>query len=275
MNLVRSRTEFWGRGPAHREAGGFSFHLLAANAPEDEVRPHTHEEAHFVLVLDGGYLSSAASAPFVSCAPLLVFNPAGTTHRDRFHEGRGRFFAISGGVEEGGARALTDPWALWCARAAAVDFAASDATALRLEACALQLIACVRPAAGDDEPVRGTRPPSWLKSVFEMSFTSDDSELNASDLAAHAGVHPVHLARVYRRWLHCSPGEYLRGRRLERAAALLGTGTASLAEVAATTGFVDQAHLTRQFRTAFETTPARWRQRRQVAEIQDELPPSP
>ncbi len=270
MDLVRRRRDFWGHGPACRDAGDFSFHLLEATAPEDEVASHIHEEAHFVLVLDGGYMSSAVGAPFVSNTPLLVFNPAGTAHRDRFHEGRGRFFAISGGTDQGVARAVLDPWALWRARAAAHDFASGKVTALRLESCALDLIACVRPPRGDDEPVRGTRPPPWLKSVFEMSFASDEKNLSASDLAELAGVHPVHLARVYRRWLQCSPGEYLRGRRLERAAALLGTGVASLADVAAATGFVDQAHMTRGFQAALKTTPSRWRRHRgQVAAIQD------
>lgn len=278
MNLLRRRQDFWGHGPAPREAGGFSFHLLSANAPEDEVRPHSHEEAHFVLVLAGGYMSSANGAPFVSQTPLLVFNPAGTTHCDRFHEGQGRFFAISGGACEGRARAVVDPWALWCAQNAVRDFEAGDASALRLEACALQLMDCVLPPRSDDVALRGSRPPAWLKSVFEMSFMSDDVALSASDLAAHAGVHPVHLARIYRRWLNCSPGEFLRGRRLERAAALLGAGTASLADVAAATGFVDQAHLTRQFKTAFDTTPARWRRLRhqhQVSPIQDDPNASP
>ena len=57
------------------------------------------------------------------------------------------------------------------------------------------------------------------------------------------------------------------GRRLERAAAMLGDGTASLAEVAYATGFVDQAHLSHAFRDAFRATPSRWRQ--EVARIQD------
>ncbi|WP_313443290.1 hypothetical protein [Novosphingobium sp.] len=41
--------DFWGSGPEGRQAGGFSFDLLNANAPEEEVRRHSHDEAHFVL----------------------------------------------------------------------------------------------------------------------------------------------------------------------------------------------------------------------------------
>jgi AraC family transcriptional regulator len=85
-------------------------------------------------------------------------------------------------------------------------------------------------------------------------------------VAAFVGVHPVHLARVFERWFGCAPGEYLRGRRLERAASLVGRGASALAETAIEAGFTDQAHLTRAFRDRFATTPAAWR--RHVACVQ-------
>ena len=59
MVLKRGKTDFWGSGPEGRHAGGFSFHALTANPPEEEVLRHSHDEAHFVLVLAGGYMSSA------------------------------------------------------------------------------------------------------------------------------------------------------------------------------------------------------------------------
>ncbi|MBB4839073.1 AraC family transcriptional regulator [Sphingomonas kyeonggiensis] len=204
----------------------------------------------------------------MSRTPLLVFNPPGTTHRDRFHEGQGSFLAISGGYEqgEGPAVRVLDPYAIWTAHAVAAQFDRSAPSPLAFDGRAHQLVATMQPLSSD-EARNASKPPSWLKRVFEMTFTADDPELSVADLAAEAGVHPVHLARVFRRYLHCTPGEHLRGRRLERAAAMLGDGTASLAEVAYATGFVDQAHLSHAFRDAFRATPSRWR--REVARIQD------
>lgn len=266
MALRRRRTDFWGNGPPWREAADFSFHRLAADAPEDEVEPHMHEEAHFVLVLAGGYMSSARDAPIVSRTPILIYNPPGTAHRDRFHGGRGRFLAISGGLPaaEGQASCLRDPYAVWTARGLATDLYASAAPALA--ARALQLRAAVEPLTGD-ETAAAKAPPAWLPRAVEMIFTSDDPALSVAAVAAHCAVHPVHLARVFARYLGCAPGEYLRGRRLERAAAMIGAGTASLADAAHAAGFVDQAHMTRLFRSDLATTPAAWR--RQVAPIQD------
>lgn len=267
MVIRRGRTDFWGTGPAGRQAADFSFHMLSANAPEDEVRRHSHDEAHFVLVLAGGYMSSAVDAPLVSDTPVLIYNPPGTTHQDRFHGGRGRFLAVSGGVgSEAAAVCLRDPYAYRLARGLAdrIDMA----TTFELEACALQLHGVVLPPSSD-EALTARHPPAWLHRAVEMIFTTDDPGISVAGVASEVGVHPVHLARVFQCFLGCTPGEYLRGHRLERAAAMLGTGVASLADVAQSTGFTDQAHLTRTFRSRLDITPARWRRSRNVARIQD------
>ena len=267
MVLRRGRTDFWGSGAAWREAAGFSFHVLQANAPEAQVQRHSHDEAHFILVLFGGYMSSAVGAPLVSDTPILIYNPPGTIHQDRFHGGRGRFLAISGGEGQGeAARCLRDPYACRLAHRIAHDI--EQTTPFMLEASALQLHAAAQPMSSD-EARTDMSPPHWLKRAVEMIFTADDPQLSVAQVAADAGVHPVHLARVFKRFLGCSPGDYLRGHRLERAAAMLGNGIASLADVAHSAGYVDQAHLTRTFRSRLDTTPAQWRRSRNVARMQD------
>jgi AraC family transcriptional regulator len=267
MTLWRRRADFWGSGPRARATDDFSFHLLAANAPEDEVEPHGHEEAHFVLVLAGAYLSSAEGAPIASATPLVIYNPPGVEHQDRFIGGRGRFLAISGGhgLGEGAARCLRDPYAVRIARQAAADY--DDASALTLDGCALQLTAIAAPRLGSEPGLRHS--PPWLARAVEMIFTSDAPDLKVANVAKEVGVHPVHLARVFAAHLGCAPGQYLRGRRLERAARLLGKGTASLAQIAAAEGFADQSHLTRAFRKGLGVTPALWRRHAHVARVQD------
>jgi AraC family transcriptional regulator len=158
MALQRARTDFWGEGPPWREADRFSFHHLAADAPEEEVEQHVHAEAHFVLILSGGYMSSAAGAPIVSATPILIHNPPGTEHRDRFHGGRGRFLAVSGGMagEEGAPTCLRDPYALWTARSIVGDLHAASGLSLAGRAWQLHA-AVVRPSS--DESVRAADPP--------------------------------------------------------------------------------------------------------------------
>lgn len=266
--LWRSRTDFWGHGPDRREAEAFSFHKLRANEPEEEVEPHGHEEAHFVLVLSGGYMSSARDAPIVSATPILIYNPPGTEHQDRFLHGRGSFLAISGGSDfpDMPAICLRDPYGLKQARDLASAFMTAEP--FMLEAGALQLHALVQPKSSD-EALAARQPPSWLRRAVEFIFTSDATYLTVAEVARDASVHPVHLARVFKEYLGCAPGEYLRGRRLEHVARVLGEGAALLADAAQIAGFVDQAHMTRAFRQNYQTTPGHWRKRSNVAPVQD------
>lgn len=95
-----------------------------------------------------------------------------------------------------------------------------------------------------------------------------DGGLSVSAIAADVGVHPVHLARVFRRAWGCSPGELLRWRRTEEASRLLLRTRLPVADVAAAVGFVDQSHMTRAFHAAFGLTPGAWRRAHGVAPIQ-------
>ena len=79
----------------------------------------------------------------------------------------------------------------------------------------------------------------------------------ASTLEAVAGVDRFTLARHFRRALGTSPDRYRTMRRLGLARAAIERGL-PLAEAAASAGFADQSHMTRQFKRAYGLTPARW-----------------
>src|SRR5262245_23957795 len=80
-----------------------------------------------------------------------------------------------------------------------------------------------------------------------------------AEVAAGAGVHPSHLAEVFRGRHAMSVGEWVRLRRLEYAREKLLDRRRSISEVALAAGFADQSHLTRLFRAHFGVTPAEYR----------------
>ena len=61
-----------------------------------------------------------------------------------------------------------------------------------------------------------TKPPSWLDKAVELLHDRYLDDLSIADVANGAGVHPVHLARSFRRHFRCSPGEFTRFCRLQR-----------------------------------------------------------
>jgi len=265
-----------GRQGARRDVAGFAVVRSAPTVPAREVARHVHPEAHVILVLAGPYLSDARGAAGPLAAGAALFNPAGTEHRDRFARLDGGLFLgisvdadrsreLSAAVRFSDGARLAPPEA---SRIALEIHGALDATgapgALDLEALCLELFS----ALGQADDV--ARAPAWLPWVEELLHDRCCEPLRIGDLAGAAGVHPVHLARVFRRFLRTTPGAYLLRCRLERARALALRGAARLADVAAATGFHDQSHLTRAFRAAFGTTPGRLRA--EVSSVQDGEP---
>jgi AraC family transcriptional regulator len=127
-----------------------------------------------------------------------------------------------------------------------------------LEAGAWEVLASLR----DFNASEPRALPPWAHQAYDAVMDmAADSRLRIADLAAALGVHPVHLARVFRQAWGCSPGELLRWRRVEQASGLLRGRALAMAEVAATAGFADQSHMNRAFRTQYGMTPASYRKR--------------
>jgi AraC-like DNA-binding protein len=84
-----------------------------------------------------------------------------------------------------------------------------------------------------------------------------DEAVRSDALETVSGLGRYALARQFRQCLGTSPYRYLLLRRLDRARALVATGT-SLAEAALAVGFADQSHLTRHFKRAYGLAPGRW-----------------
>ncbi|GAA1788199.1 AraC family transcriptional regulator [Nocardioides hankookensis] len=79
--------------------------------------------------------------------------------------------------------------------------------------------------------------------------------VSLASAAGELGAHPTHLVRAFGAEFGLPPHRYLTGRRLDRARRMLLTGERA-ADVAAASGFHDQAHLTRHFRRLLGVTPA-------------------
>jgi AraC family transcriptional regulator len=117
------------------------------------------------------------------------------------------------------------------------------------------LAECSRRRTGDSE----RQPPRWLHQVRELLQDRFAENLTHDVVAAAAGIHPVHLARVFRRHCGCTLGDYVRKLRVDFAARQLIATDESLAGIAIAAGFSDQSHFTRTFNGQTGMTPAAFR----------------
>jgi AraC family transcriptional regulator len=256
--------KFFGAARLARTTGGIEVAHRIAEAPPEVVVTHTHADAHFILVTGGDYIS-AAEGPWAPGTPLLIYNPVGTTHRDRFEEGRGSFFSFSLRAEyicSALADTLTPQGPCYLVEPAQHGLARGIATCcaraaedLALEGLCMELLGTL-----DRKPPRmPARPPRWLERALELLQARYREELSIADIAGSVGVHPIHLARTFRRHFRCTPGAFARFVRLERSATLLARTSQPLAEVAQEAGFADQSHFSRAFARGFGLPPGEYR----------------
>ena len=151
----------------------------------------------------------------------------------------------------------------WLAWRLAGELRASDAAApLAAEGFALELLAATSRETRRAE-LRVGRPPAWLCSAEDLLRARIGACVGLGELAEEVGVHPTHLARVFRAHYGVSVGEYGRCLRLAWAAAEVARGDTPLATIATQAGFADQSHFTRLFKHYVGTTPARYREETQ------------
>jgi AraC-like DNA-binding protein len=249
------------------EVAGFI--LTEACFPKDAALPvHCHENGFFRLIVSGCSTDVSAGKQFTGEAASMLYHAATESHANRWHRA-GRSFVIElpldvierlgDGPSRVLARGQTFPSgpAVLAALRVFREFRHMDSLSpLALEGLTLELLAAAcRSAAPAKEPA----PPAWLRRARELLDDCPAQPHVLSDIAAAAGVHPGHLARAFRDRYHCTAGEYLRQRRVERAYQLL-RGNTPLAEVAVVTGFADQSHFSAVFKRHTGMTPAAYRE---------------
>jgi transcriptional regulator GlxA family with amidase domain len=106
---------------------------------------------------------------------------------------------------------------------------------------------------------KGGLAPWQRRRVVELFEEHLDGELKLATLAEECGLSVSHFARSFRRSFGTSAHRYLILQRVQIAKALLSETNSSLVEIAAQTGFSDQAALTRTFSNVVGGTPAKWR----------------
>jgi AraC family transcriptional regulator len=234
--------------------------------PGARIRRHLHSHPYFSILIHGNYRETY-SGGVRECGPATaVLHPAGEVHEDHFLDAVGRIFRfeiIDNEYDLYLARPMCNTAELRNGRvrclAARLYWESRNLDCFSLLAAEALALEIISEATRDGFPRNNYRTPPWLVKATELLHEALPDNLTVERIANVVGVHPVHLARVFRRRYGCSIGEYARNWRLEVASRQLATSTNPIAEVAAAAGFADQSHLCRTFKTVSGLTPKQFR----------------
>ena len=250
-----------------------SFEILGFRLTESiyssglKLPSHSHELAKFCFVISGDYLETIGKRTHTRRPLTLTFHPPDTTHAEAHHT-LGHHFLVE----------IDTRWLDYAREYAApldAPVEASDALPVRVatqlynefrhldkasplavQGLMLELLAETSRRVVNDTT---RKPPHWLERVREELHERFQENLSLGELAQSVGVHAVHLARTFRKFHHCTVGDYVRQLRIEYASRQLSYTDASLAEIATLAGFADQSHFSRLFKRATGMLPSEFR----------------
>lgn len=234
--------------------------------PSLTIKRHDHELASICVVLAGSYHESVGRKQRIAAPGTVIVHPAGEHHANRHDAVQTRILTVE--IEtarlaelRGEVRLFDESWhrkdpalAMFGTCIGRAMRQASGSSALVAESLILELVA----HAGRVRRVERHKA-AWLTRVRDYLEENTTHIPSMSQLAAIAGVHPVHIARTFKDAFGCSVGVYARRLQVAQAVALLQAGGESLSAIADEAGFADQSHMTRMVRAQTGLTPGLWR----------------
>ncbi|MEE9227153.1 MAG: AraC family transcriptional regulator [Acidobacteriota bacterium] len=257
---------YMGRAVSRYRAPGLYLNLSSYRQGQSLSR-HSHRNAHFCMVMNGAYTERIDGHSLDRGPADLMFYPPGVSHSET-HRTRGGHFLIE--IDPDVFKKFRDVGACidrlmslaagpprWTAIRLYREFRAPDRfSALSMEGLVLELLAETLRVS----TCRTERPePPWLDRAEEILRTRFVEPPGLAAIAAELGIHPVHLARRFRRRFGCTAGEYVRRLRLELAERELIGSDRSVGAVAHDAGFFDQSHFARLFKRKTGMAPGRYR----------------
>jgi len=225
---------------------------------------HSHSNPYFCFVLQGAYTELYGKKELFCNPSTLTFRSAGEEHEDRFHDKDGRVFVVEippRWTEKMSENSLKLDSSIKFQNGLLShlitklnrEFHHTDsASHLIIEGLTIEIIAR---AARNFVSANERKEPAWLKRVIELLHGSFFENLTLEHIALQAGIHPVHLATVFRQKFNCTVGEYTRRLKIEYSCGQISSGKLPLSAIALNAGFSDQSHFSKVFKRHMGMTP--------------------
>lgn len=229
---------------------------------------HNHELASFSFVLTGSYVENYERRAQERQPSAIIFHPPQESHSVDFKDETVQILNVQfnfkrledireyTSILDSPSMCRTETIS-WLGNKIHQEFCRMDAMSLlAIEGLILEiLVESTRDKMNQSE----IKAPRWLEQAKDFLHAYFPGPITLEDIAQTAGVHPVHLTRVFRRTYGCTIGEYLRRLRVEFACRQISKTDSSFSEIAHAAGFSDQSHLNKTFKNIYGFTPSEYR----------------
>ena len=114
---------------------------------------------------------------------------------------------------------------------------------------------------------QGSRPANLqedrVKRMLNWIDANIGSDVQLDQIAREGCVCPRVCQRLFQRYLHCTPGEYVQRARIMRAAEAIAHSGEPITDIAAENGFPSPSYFTKMFRRYLNCTPREYRREKQ------------
>jgi AraC family transcriptional regulator len=240
----------------------------ATHLPNHRLPRHNHELTNIAFVLNGSF-TEVLDRRSIDCLPQsLLVKPAGEAHANRYGRAGMRCLLIEFHQHQleslhSWSQALNQVSQIRGGNLSMLgmriykEFRLMDGAApLAIEGLMLELVAGLSRQLNIPSD---SKRPRWLERARDILEADFHDSISLTHVAEAVDVHPVHLARVFRKHFDCTPGEYVRHLRIDFACRELSQSDTSLVEIALAAGFAHQAHFSRVFKAQTGMTPSEFR----------------
>jgi len=245
----------------------YELHLAEGSyTPGERQEKHAHSYTSISFVFAGSLQETVGRVPEDAFPFSTVIKPCDTEHTDHFGNAGARMLSVQfpqklvASSTDWDSSLSTWRWVHGGLPARLMlrllkAYRRTSSPDAEIEDCVYEVLASLP----HHPSTSGADAPRWLQLVKQELDDTFADGVRVRELAAHAGVHPVYLARQFRRHIGCSITDYRRLLKARAAAQSLTSSNDSFAAAATDFGFADQSHFGRVFKSVTGLTPLDYR----------------
>lgn len=255
--MILSQGSYFGTKKTSRDLEKCSLNV-SSYLPNESIPFHYHELPYASIALNGVYLEKRSTQlkELLVDNGKILFRPRGYEHANKFGKGSGVCFNLEFkktdcSVQNEYASFIEKLHVLECT----VEFTKIINGFLQnYEDDELQCLVdeCLVVTSKKEITTKGS---DVIKKSVDYIFANYQNPISLADVALAMNVHPVYLARTYKNKLNITVGEFIRGIRISQSFMEVFSENRSLTHLAYTTGFYDQSHFIKCFKSAYGISP--------------------